>query len=124
MPYSNPPRVLGQGYRMSTFEKVTLIITGVIAASAVITFLLIYFQLRETKNSAHLDQRAWVSTFGIGGNFPEADKEFHAPIKFKNSGKTFAKNVKVNWHIRTFRSKRHRILTKRPVLPVVKQLAA
>jgi hypothetical protein len=85
---------------MSTFEKITAITNIVIAVAAVVTFLLVYFQLKEARNTAHLDQRAWVGPMKIDGKLPEPNLEFVVSIHVENSGKTFARKVAVQWHIR------------------------
>jgi hypothetical protein len=86
--------------RVPIFDRLTLIFNGVLALAAVATFLVIYWQLKEMKNSAHLDQRAWVGPMHIDGKLPEPDKEFGISIQVENSGKTFAKKLGVRWHIR------------------------
>lgn len=48
----------------------------------------------QSKATTQLDQRAWVSNETISGR-PELDKPFRIAIKIKNTGKTFAKKVKV-----------------------------
>jgi hypothetical protein len=42
------------------------------------------------RSTAHLDQRAWVAQTEITGA-PEQDQPFEVTVKFKNTGKTFAK---------------------------------
>jgi hypothetical protein len=79
--------------RLPIFEKVTLIINGVIAASAVVTFVVIYCQLKEMKKSAQLDQRAWVGVIDISGN-PTLNQPFIVTVQAKNTGKTFAKKLR------------------------------
>jgi hypothetical protein len=81
-------------------EWLTPIFNGVLAAAAVATFLVIYWQLEEMKNSAHLDQRAWVAPTHIDGKLPEPDKEFPFSILIENSGKTFARKLTVRGHLR------------------------
>ena len=57
------------------------------------TFLVIYRQLNETKNTAHLDQRAWVGILGINGT-PKLNEPFVVTVEAKNTGKTFARNLR------------------------------
>lgn len=113
---------------MSIFEQITLLFSAVIAVSAFMTFLAICIQglifngqLGEMKKStdaatkaakaaedsvtfaresAHLDQRAWVGPMGIRGNPPEVNKDFVADVTVKNRGRTFARKVEVKWHVR------------------------
>ena len=74
-------------------EWVTPIFNGVLALSAVLTFVVIYRQLNDTKNTAHLDQRAWVGILGINGT-PKLNEPFIVTVDAKNTGKTFAKNLR------------------------------
>jgi hypothetical protein len=82
---------------MSILEKISSI---VIAVSALGTVFLVERQLRDAKETAHLDQRAWVATVEISGNpLVEGDNPFHVAVKVKNSGKTFAKDVKAQSNV-------------------------
>jgi hypothetical protein len=55
------------------------------AAEASITF---------AEENAHLDQRAWVAFINVSGT-PVVDSSLSVAVKVKNSGKTFAKNLRM-----------------------------
>jgi hypothetical protein len=78
---------------MPILEKVTLITNCVLAAVAIVTFIVIYCQFKEMKNSARLDQRAWVGVVGINGT-PKLNEPFIVTVEGKNTGKTFAKKLR------------------------------
>lgn len=48
--------------------------------------------LNATVSQFHLDQRAWVAATDIRGT-PQADQPFYVTIIYRNTGKTFAKNL-------------------------------
>lgn len=75
---------------MSLFEKVTAITNIVIAGAAVVTFFVIYFQLKEM---SQLDKRAWVGVVNISGN-PTLGQPFLVTVEGKNTGKTFARKLR------------------------------
>jgi hypothetical protein len=56
--------------------------------------------IRATQEAMRLDQRAWIVWAGTEG-IPELDKPWTIRTHFTNSGRTPAKNVKVNCALRT-----------------------
>lgn len=51
-------------------------------------------EMRKSTEATHLDQRAWVAAAVTSSGF-EVGKEFVATITVRNTGKTFAKDVRV-----------------------------
>jgi len=49
--------------------------------------------LKQVREAARIDQRAWVGVIGINGN-PILNQPFMVTLQAKNTGKTFAKNVR------------------------------
>ena len=95
----------------------SLIFAGVIAVGAAVQIIAVIVQarftrrgLRLTKQSvdaanasikqsmevARLDQRAWVAVTSITSNSPQIGQQFAAKIVVKNTGKTFARHLRVS----------------------------
>jgi hypothetical protein len=119
---------------MSARDWITLFFSGVLAVCACLTLILIFAQViiygcqlwqmkkstdaatkaaKAAENSvtlamknAHLDQRAWVAVTQIATTQPKAGEAYKPLIILKNSGKTFAKKVRIaaSWEFITKRS--------------------
>ena len=88
--------------RMLSPEKITIAINAIIALAAVMTFLAISWQLKGARQSLRLDQRAWVTVNLLPSGLPEANKPFILRLRIINTGKTFARSVKIRSIIRAF----------------------
>jgi len=51
--------------------------------------------IKLTRESAHLDQRAWVGTIAVEGQ-PKVREVMRFQVTIKNSGKTFARKMRVS----------------------------
>lgn len=110
---------------MTKYETLQIILSAFLLAAAIIAACIYGAQLSEmgqstaaatkaakaaedsvtlAKESARIDQRAWVAVTGIV-SLPEANKPFVANANLRNSGKTFAKSVVVTVHSRVIENK-------------------
>ena len=98
--------------KTANWEKRHFAINAIIAVVGGLALIIYWCQLREmrkstdaatraakaaedsitfARNSAHLDQRAWVAPIDVTGK-PEEGKPYKVAVTFKNTGRTFAKN--------------------------------
>jgi hypothetical protein len=100
---------------MTRYETLQIILTAFLLSAAIIAACIYGCQLSEmqkataastkaanaaedsvtlARQNAQLEQRAWITTAGITGT-PELNKVLRIKIEVANTGKTFAKNLKI-----------------------------
>jgi hypothetical protein len=99
-----------------------VIVNGALAFVAVIAAIIYFCQLQQMKKAtraatnatkaatdsvkfardhAHLDQRAWIAVTVAPGSPPQLDTVWQTPMAVKNTGKTFARQIKIGFARRT-----------------------
>ena len=102
-------------------EKYHFCLEVILAVIGLIALYVYYFQLEEmrkstnaatraakaaedsitlTREMSRLDQRAWVAPIAFEG-IPEAGKPLTVNVEYKNSGKTFARNLQISFFAHT-----------------------